>query len=154
MSRFKTFGTCLAALAVWGCEGSPDEEDAPYYMLENQMKAAMLADARDKQLLEKARSPSPEPAVMYVDIVKRTCKKHEEESPLHMWIMHSPSSSYIPNEQFTEVAYYCMQDYMWYYRYISYDKKTDVILGPYFVERQPQGGGPDFRRGGPIQHRH
>jgi hypothetical protein len=154
MAWLKAVGPSLIlAAALVGCEGSPEDEDEPYYMMENQMRAAMLSDAKRLSLLEKATSPNPEMAIMYIDIAKRVCKKHEEPAPLHMWVMHTASSSYVPKEQFTEVAYYCMQDYMWYYRYISADKKTDVIMGPYFVERQPQGGGAEYRRGGPAPHR-
>lgn len=152
MARFKAL--CAGLIVLAACEGAPDEEHAQYYLMESQMHAAMLSDARRLELREQARKGEPSTPVMWIDIIKRHCKKHEEPEPLHMWPFPTNRASYIPEEQYTEVAYYCMQDYMWYYRFVSPDKKTDVILGPYFVERMPQGGGPDYRRGGPIQHKH
>lgn len=153
MAWIKALGASLALAAALGCSGAPgDDEDIPFYLTENQMKAAIVSDAKWKGLLESAQKENPETPVMYVDITKRVCKKHEDPAPLHMFVLHNPSSDYVPENRYTEVAYYCMQDYMWYYRYISADKKTDVILGPYFVARQPQGGGAEYQRGGPKQH--
>jgi hypothetical protein len=154
MSRRQACCAGLIAAVLSGCHGDPTEEDEPYFFTENQMKGAMITDAKERGLLDKARNGEPSTLVVWIDLIKRQCKRHDHEVPINMFMMHNPGSDYIPDNKYTELAYYCMEDQMWYYRYISPDKKSDVLLGPFFVERRPAGGGPDYRRGGPLPHRH
>jgi hypothetical protein len=138
----------IAALA--GCCAGGDPH-APFYLSPTDVRSAIVTDRIKLGLLDKARKGDPSTTLVDFDLATRKCREHDET--LRVFLLHDRRTSYIPEEQYDEVAFICPKDHCWFYQYLSPDRKITAIYGPYWVVRQPTGGGPGYERGGPAIHR-
>jgi hypothetical protein len=137
-----------------GCVLHEEPEQEPYYHTPNQIRGAITYQAKAQNLKAQAEKASESTPVMWFDLTQGVCKNphsqsHQEAAGLQQFVLHSAVTSYIPEEQYTEIAYYCQEDLIWYYRYVSRDRKKNILLGPFLIERSPVGGGFEGPKGPP-----
>lgn len=64
------------------------------------------------------------------DIGAMVCRR--DKTALELVVLREPNYK----DRFTESAYYCPKERIWYYRYTSEDGKVDGFLGPYLLQRE------------------
>lgn len=150
MAGMRRFALSMALAAAVGCTLDPPEGGGgEYYMLRSQMVGAIIRKARQEDLLGKARRGEPGVTTMTFDLKRFVCdgsylarfgRRPHEPTRLDRHVLHSKDAYYEASQKYDEIAYFCMQDYVWYYQYK--DKEREVIYGPFLVDVPKLGGGP------------
>jgi len=138
-SKVRTACLTIVAAAVsmaCGCPFGHDDEDLSEPFTPRMMVARVWAFAKEHDIVKRAQAGEKAP-YSWFDMDKRVCLygEHEDtDGKLGGDILWRPDNSFKTEERYTLVGFFCFEHKIFYYRFITEDRRTDVVLGPYTVE--------------------
>lgn len=139
-SKIGTAGVTIVAAAIFMTCGCPfvghDEEIPKDPFTPRHLVARMRAFAREHDIVRRAQAGEKTP-YSWFDTDRMVClygKHSETDGKLGGDVLWRPTDSYKVEERYTLVGFFCFEHKIFYYRYISEDRRVDAMLGPYTIE--------------------
>ena len=133
-------------LLISSCSNKEPKKDRQ--LVRKQIESAIVHESRINSLKEKAQSGAGSESKNIKELIfngfAATCIKDNKL----MVIVELPT----PSEMIKEIGYYCIDEKIWFYRYIEPLKNIDRSLGPFQMNREPFKDIPEEDEDDPLRH--